>query len=203
MNTDYKTKRYIPANAVLAHDDDGFTAYTIDSDSNYRFRLLCFVGRAVNPTLHVYFKTADERSSYLASYRDRMLKAVADRKASVAQRKTARLAAHSLKLGDILYSSWGYDQTNVNFYQVVRVNGRNTVTVREIHSSIVSGGDGGPTQHVVAVPNSFVDNASGYRSKPLTRRVDGRNNSININSSEWANLWDGKPQYETAAGWGH
>jgi hypothetical protein len=27
-----------------------------------------------------------------------------------------RMAAHKLKVGDILASSWGYDQTNISFY---------------------------------------------------------------------------------------
>jgi hypothetical protein len=31
-----------------------------------------------------------------------------------------RQMPHSLKVGDILYSSWGYDQTNISFYVVTR-----------------------------------------------------------------------------------
>src|SRR5207245_2848035 len=36
-----------------------------------------------------------------------------------------------LKVGDILSTCWGYDQTNVEFYAVTRVSGRRT-WIREI-----------------------------------------------------------------------
>lgn len=39
--------------------------------------------------------------------------------------------AHSLRVGDILEASWGYEQTNINFYQVVALKGRTMVSVRE------------------------------------------------------------------------
>ena len=34
------------------------------------------------------------------------------------------------KVGDLFYSSWGYDQTNIDFYQVVRVISDKTIEVR-------------------------------------------------------------------------
>jgi hypothetical protein len=33
---------------------------------------------------------------------------------------------------DVFASSWGYEQTNVNFYQVISVHGQKTIVVREI-----------------------------------------------------------------------
>lgn len=33
------------------------------------------------------------------------------------------------KVGDLFYSSWGYDQTNIDFYQVVRVVSENTIEI--------------------------------------------------------------------------
>lgn len=43
------------------------------------------------------------------------------------------------QIGDVFYSSWGYDQTNVDFYEVVRKTDK-TVFVREIEGQILSGG---------------------------------------------------------------
>lgn len=37
-----------------------------------------------------------------------------------------------VSVGDVFASSWGYEQTNVSFYQVVSVHGKKTVMVREI-----------------------------------------------------------------------
>jgi len=36
-------------------------------------------------------------------------------------------------LGAVFYSSWGYDQTNVNFYQVVALKGKKTVILQELN----------------------------------------------------------------------
>jgi hypothetical protein len=69
------------------------------------------------------------------------------------ERKAARRLARSearknivnpFKVGDILYNSWGYEQTNIDWYQVVAVKGK-TVTLRPIvgevfeHDSAMSG----------------------------------------------------------------
>ncbi len=37
-----------------------------------------------------------------------------------------------VKIGDIFSSSWGYDQTNVDYYQVVGFAGKTMVALREI-----------------------------------------------------------------------
>lgn len=39
--------------------------------------------------------------------------------------------AHPLTVGTVLYSSWGYDQTNIDFYEVVKATAK-TVTIRGI-----------------------------------------------------------------------
>lgn len=43
-----------------------------------------------------------------------------EHKKSVAERRAARSGGHSLKVGDILCASWGYEQTNVDYYKVTK-----------------------------------------------------------------------------------
>lgn len=43
----------------------------------------------------------------------------------------------TVKPGDIFVSSWGCEQTNVNFYQVISVHGKKTVTVREVRGDFI------------------------------------------------------------------
>lgn len=89
--------------------------------------------------------------------------------------------------GDILYSRWGYDQTNVNYYQVMKCT-LTTTWVREIEGRVSS--YSGPYKNVVPVPGKFVG--------PLIRRKSpdpkGRYQSIRIESYELAVIWDGKPK---------
>lgn len=50
--------------------------------------------------------------------------------------KKENVAEHSLKVGDILYSSWGYEQTNNTFFRVEKLVGKTMVTLREVFLGI-------------------------------------------------------------------
>jgi hypothetical protein len=43
---------------------------------------------------------------------------------------------HGVHVGDIFYTTWGYEQTNVEFFQVVELKGKQTAIIREIHAEI-------------------------------------------------------------------
>ena len=47
--------------------------------------------------------------------------------------------ADGVRVGDIFCASWGYEQTNVNFYEVVALKGKKTAVVREIAGECVGG----------------------------------------------------------------
>lgn len=63
-----------------------------------------------------------------------------------------------IKVGDIFYSSWGYDQTNVDFYQVLDVSDKGTVSLREIGSEIVDGTTGMDCANLRPVKDDFKSN---------------------------------------------
>ncbi|QCR87204.1 hypothetical protein FEF33_14485 (plasmid) [Moraxella osloensis] len=43
----------------------------------------------------------------------------------------------SVKAGDVFVSSWGYEQTNIDYYQVVGIKDKSTLTLREIGAKVV------------------------------------------------------------------
>ena len=47
--------------------------------------------------------------------------------------------AHGVRVGDLFYESWGYDQTNVDFYEVVELKGKATAILREIGKEYIDG----------------------------------------------------------------
>ena len=47
--------------------------------------------------------------------------------------------ADGVRVGDIFCASWGYEQTNVNFYEVVALKGKKTAVVREIAGECIGG----------------------------------------------------------------
>jgi len=97
------------------------------------------------------------------------------------------------KVDDILSCSWGYDQTNVDFYQVVGLTPK-SIKIRKIDQYTVSSETG--TDLVAPVPNAFTSD------KVMTKLVD-KYDSVKISSYSSAYKWDGKPQYQTAVGYGH
>lgn len=55
-----------------------------------------------------------------------------------------RINKYGVRVGDIFCSSWGYDQTNVDFFQVVALVGESSVRVREVNPPIIEEEATGP-----------------------------------------------------------
>ena len=102
---------------------------------------------------------------------------------------------HQVQVGDILNASWGYNQTTVNFYQVISLVGKRTVTLREVEKKTVRSETSG--DYVIPKPNSFKS------SKIYKKRLGSDGSSVQIDSSIYAYKWGGKPQFQTGIGYGH
>jgi hypothetical protein len=105
----------------------------------------------------------------------------------------------SVEVGDIFYDSWGYDQTNVDFYKVVKKVSPQVVLVRQVANKVTSSGKG----------SDYVVPDEKFISEPVKcRLVKGYNvPALSLSGFDFAGhkaiKWDGKPQYQTASGWGH
>jgi hypothetical protein len=93
------------------------------------------------------------------------------------------------KVDDVLSSSWGYDQTNVDFYKVVAVK-KSLIELRRLKSETKENGfmcgDTWPVQ-----PFEFDERYPAViRKKP---KPDG---SVKLESwGMWCRPWDGKPKH--------
>ena len=105
-------------------------------------------------------------------------------------------AAAAMIIGDIFYSSWGYDQTNVDFYQVVKVTPA-MIALRQIDKRVTRG-LGHPQEYVMPTPNKFV-------GPVLNKKVQAHNGVplVRLNSYSNAYKWDGREKSQTGSGWGH
>lgn len=72
------------------------------------------------------------------------------------------------KVGDVYVNTWGYDQTNVDAYQVVRVTDK-SMWLTPIATAVVPGSEGFMSCKVVPTPGSFLPNGFTFRA----RRVSG------------------------------
>jgi len=140
---------------------------------------IAFHGKATKPDWHHSFRKEADREEYIAKF-------IAGRKAHaeyMTKRKAEKEKPHTLKVGDILSSSWGYDQTNIDYYQVTRVPGPMSVEITRIAA------DSGPevgfmTAYCKAAPGKFI-------GKPMIKRANSTN-CVRIASYASASPWDGK-----------
>lgn len=137
--------------------------------------------RAAKPCFKYYFKTAANRDDYILDFY-----------LEVYKRKNAQLArkqfTNKLKKGDVLYSSWGYDQTNIDFYIVLESKGK-TITAQGLaqHSKTV----GWATERVKANKNKKI-------GKPFKKRISYPGDMILINGRYPARKWDGRELVATS-----
>lgn len=117
------------------------------------------------------------------------------------------------KVGDILRCSWGYDQTNIDFYKVIAVPGKASVRLRMLGKCRVGGSEG---SDLVVPSDTFCEDAHAYKAKDpghgpegtlhriqKTGASDVTRYCVRITSYSWAYPWDGEAEHETASGYGH
>ena len=112
--------------ALYICDLSGAEAYTYML--NARFILAAFTARSKKPFFHYAFSNDTDRTERLEGFFNAQIR-------DAARRIEARAARFNyevkLTVGDILYISWGWEQTNVDFYQVIRIINKKIV-VRKI-----------------------------------------------------------------------
>ena len=171
---------------------DKISAVVYTSDAPERFIALAYTRNALNPKFHYRFSTPERREAYV---QDWIKTQVARETAKVAERNE-RNKGHTLKVGDVLNTSWGYDQTNVEYYQLVELKGKATAMFCEIAQ--VEHDD----SHVLPAVDSFI-------GKPFLKRVNSKYNSVKISSCQTATPVSTdahgkhKPSYKTPWGYGH
>ena len=126
-------------------------------------------------------------------------------------------------VGTYLATSWGYDQTNVEFYRVVGHTKSGKSAILQRWSAAHSDTDGGPSadylipgegpaQRVIweeipedERPDAWTDRRRTDRTEDFptfVHRARWHGESTTV-AGHYAKVWDGTPQYATASGWGH
>lgn len=189
LSRDLYRPSYSPS---YTNDKLGIEVYTEDKiyGGTVRYVLHFFAGKRSKPDMNFYFTRAEDRQRKIDDYIKRLEEIEQDR---VNRRKERNSFVHSLKVGDILYSSWGYDQTNIDFYQVVGLVGKKQVKIKQIASKGVED-TGYCSRMVVAVKDSFV----GEEMRKLVSTSGYCGDGVKIASYASAHLWDGKPKNETS-----
>jgi hypothetical protein len=103
-----------------------------------------------------------------------------------------------LGIGDILVASWGYDQTNIDYYEVVEVPSKCFVVIKQVKNTVESSEIG--ADYVVPTPGD-------YTGPAMRKQVQYSNEGLpRLKIYSWgvyARLWTGGARYQTGYGYGH
>lgn len=124
-----------------------------------------------------YFHSEGEREVWVREKISTIKQRVKD-ETNRRQMKKEAVGNHSFKCGDVLYQSWGYDQTNINFYQVVEVLPK-SVKIRPISQIMVEGSDGFMSEYVKPDINGFTGEAI---IRPVKASVWGEGISYHVSN---------------------
>lgn len=173
--------RFIPENAETRDfPAAAVVAYCYQSAKGPAF--VAYKGRQSKPARFYAFPSAERRDANLADY-------VAMEAKNEDFKRARRQTGHGLAVGDIVYSSWGYEQTNVDFFEVVRVPSERSAVVRKIEQDTIESAPGSMSGKTTPKPGKFEATA-----KEATHRAAGLH-CLNGGKSSRGNLskWEGRP----------
>lgn len=150
---------------------------------------VAYHGKANKPDWHHRFRSNEQREAKILSHFESQR--LGD-KHTIEQREKRKTEGHGLEVGDILSSSWGYDQTNVDYYQVTAIIGKQMVELREIAGKSKAQ-DVHFTDRGSCVPDP--DNFTGAPFRKMARNGYVRLNSFSGASKEAFTVQDGQRIY--------
>jgi hypothetical protein len=121
--------------------------------------------RFPKPLFNFRFRSIERMNEFCTEWIERVETNINSQNERKAKKKEAqKVMNHNFKEGMILYNSWGYDQTNIDFYQIVKIKEK-SVILREIASSTVSGSEGFMSANVKPIKDYFV-------GEPILKRIN-------------------------------
>jgi hypothetical protein len=123
-----------------------------------------YKARFPKPLFNYRFRSAERMYEFCMEWIEKVERNINAEKARKEQKKLAQQnMKHSFQVGQVLYNSWGYDQTNINFYQIVGVKEK-SIVLQEVCKSIVAGSEGFMCANVKPVMNAFI-------GEPILKKV--------------------------------
>lgn len=175
-----RQERFIPENYTgIMRDDFGkILVYLYEKDN--RYVALGYINKQRRSAFHYSFRTEGAREEkilgWLSDFRN-----IDEAKIRRKLENQGRLKA--LKMGDILVNSWGWEQTNVDFYQVTKKS-KLGFGMMQIHGHLLEGNNGNyMAGEKIPVKGQFVLNAKEIKKNSFSMRHG------------MLSIWDGKPQY--------
>lgn len=182
--------RYIPKEFDQTRSNKHGVVYYTEGVAGRYPEAIAFTGKARKSAWYYSFsgKTGLER---MHAHIDSYLKGLEAHFAEKEKYKAARaavVASDFFKVGDIVSNSWGWEQTNVDWYQVVGVT-KKFVDLRPIAGKL--------TEYTQAMAGYSIPIPGKFTSEEITRHgIYPSGDSCGVNFKHGSgSKWDGKPEY--------
>lgn len=205
MRHTFPREFYIPKGAEKLDCGNTGAEIYIGKTARGAVHIVAFHGKAQKPAINETWRRPEGAAKRVADYLGN-LRARATYKA---EQKAKRAAfVHNVQVGDIYRTSWGYDQTNVEFFEVVEVRGKYAI-LREIACAV--GEQGGPSERVVPQSGAFLEPryAGDDQGLPIRRLIQEGRIKISDVRTAWpwgkrvAGVVVGESCHRTGFGYGH
>lgn len=118
------------------------TAYTINANPEFNSIEITFDGKpseAVREALKALrFRWHNVKKVWYGyKTREEVEAAINGEKTKAEPKKAEKANKFGVKVGDIFEASWGYEQTNVDFFQVIALVGETSVRVRQVYPELI------------------------------------------------------------------
>lgn len=178
----------IGQNYAIKFTDDalGVVAFLQVTDAGPVY-MVGFSGKRTKPDFNYRFRSIEQADRYQESWYQGLVRRATAKAEQKAERAAKLAQPHPLAVGDVLVASWGYEQTNYDYYQVTRLVGKQSVEIRSIakqakESSFMQG--------------DCVPLKGAFKGEPMVKRV-GENGTVKVHS--WG-VWASKKESLTVAG---
>lgn len=119
-------------NLEYIRDDKHGLICTFICNRTNKFILLAWLYSKRKPSYFYNYNTTEDREERIQSIQRRMKECEECEEFEAHKAKMRKKGHEDISIGDAFVSSWGYDQTNVDFYEVVGKKGKTTLLLREI-----------------------------------------------------------------------
>ncbi|MPW68387.1 hypothetical protein [Moraxella catarrhalis] len=131
-----------------------------------------YANKAKNPAFRYFFKSLQEFNKFVQNWANKVSEITKRKQERQEQKKLEKQqmknAQDVLNIDDVFKCAWGYEQTNVDYYQVVGFKGKKTVLLRKIAGLITE-----YTHYEQGTCKPCIDNF--IDDEILEKRIDIRN----------------------------
>jgi exo-beta-1,3-glucanase (GH17 family) len=172
----------------------------ISTAASGRVSVQFFIGKQSKPDKYLAYKSRESANTAIEAFFDNLVRVYAYKQEQKERQKLARQAAKAEfegTIGSVFVASWGYDQTNVDAYQITARINNQTVEVVEIgfeHLPEESKGYSSMAENVKPLP---VSAEKAAKMPKLLARITAKDSIqvANKRSAGNADLWDGARSY--------